>query len=145
MRLWHVIVTPTQISNWKSNISTLGRSGAGFPHRFLRFEDIATLAVLQPPYGPSSRNIWMDGPYMNFLPETYGTTIHTHNIYVYRSLGAASSACSIPAKLEIDFDFDFDSFVHVGEAKLCVCVRSASSTLGLWQVLGEDRRQRDWR
>ena len=38
---------------------------------------------------------------------------------------------SDPPNRESDFDFDFDSFVRAGEAKLCVCVRHASSTLGL--------------
>ena len=48
-----------------------------------------------------------------------------------RRLGGASPACPTPLNREIDFDFDFDSFVRAGEAKLCVCVRHASSTLGL--------------
>ena len=38
---------------------------------------------------------------------------------------------SYPLDRKIDFDFDFNSFVRAGEAKLCGCVRDASSTLGL--------------
>ena len=37
---------------------------------------------------------------------------------------------SDPPNREIDFDFDFDSFVRAGEAKLCGCVRDASSDAG---------------
>ena len=60
-------------------------------------------------------------------------------IYIYRRLGGASPACPTPPNREIDFDFDFDSFVRAGEAKLCGCVRRASSTLGL-RVASSARR-----